>query len=445
MLTGSAIDERVSPQALVAAVLRFEVALARAQAVVGSISVEAAEAIEAAAADFTSDLAAIAAGGHAVGTPVIALLDQLGAHLDGRRPGARAWLHHGATSQDALDSGMVLCLAPLVKEAVACLERSRASAAVLARTHDHSPVLARTLLQAAGVTTFGFKAAQWSAAAGRAARRLSAAADRGLSIQLAGAIGTGQAFSSDWLALQQELARTLELRVPPGGSWQSARDEWMDVLVQMALATGVAAKIAGDVALMSQSEINEVSEPRPAGSMSSALPHKQNPVLAMRIRGCAHVVNGQAAALLGTLGAVEHERGLGAWQAELTLAPALVAHALSAVSTLATLLAGLRFHAGRALANIESTRGLVFADRAVAELSAIISRERALAIVERACEDARRTDSHLRDVLARVFDPLDDTGSSKADLVGAVERAFDLHPAVAAAARATDRALADAG
>jgi 3-carboxy-cis,cis-muconate cycloisomerase len=443
VLTGSAIDDRVSPQALLAAVLRFEVALARAQAAAAMIPAEAADAIEAAAADFTPDVPAIVAGGHGVGTPIIAFLEQLGAHVERRRPGSRAWLHHGATSQDALDSGMVLALAPLVREAVAGLARARAAAGALARAHDRTPILARTLLQAAGVSTFGFKAAQWGAAAGRAARRLAASADRGLSIQLAGAVGTGQAFSENWPAIQRELARALDLGVPRGGSWQSARDDWTDVLAQMAIATGVAAKIAGDVALMSQSEIGEVSEPRPAGAMSSAMPHKQNPVLAMRIRACAHVVNGHAAALLGTLGGVEHERGLGAWQAELGLAPALVAHALSAVLALATLLDGLQVHPDRALANIERTRGLVFADRAVEELSAVVSRERALAMVERACADAQRAGKHLREVLAQDASADQEMRRAGDAVLRALDRAFDPGPHMDAATRAAARALAD--
>jgi 3-carboxy-cis,cis-muconate cycloisomerase len=430
-LTGTAIDERVSPSALLVAIVRFEVALAREQAALGIIPADAAEAIDAAASGFVPDEAAVISGGHTVGTPVVALLDELGARVHAHRQGARRWLHHGATSQDALDSGIVIALSPLVREAIVWLGRSRAAAAALARTHERSPVLARTLLQAAGITTFGAKAALWSVALGRSERRLAAAADEGLAIQLAGGTGTGQAFSAEWPELQRRLARALGLGVARGGNWQSARDEWVGVLMQMALATAVAAKIAGDLALMSQTEIGEISEPAASGAMSTALPHKQNPVLAMRIRAAGLVVSGHAGVLLECLSRVEHERSLGAWQAELAVAPSLVAHALGALETLSTLLEGLVFHPERARGNIERTSGLIFADRAAAELAGVGPRQQALSIVERACREVRDTGVHLRDVLTREMD------------AEALERVFDPNPQIEASARAARRALAD--
>jgi 3-carboxy-cis,cis-muconate cycloisomerase len=375
---------------------------------------------------------------------MVALLDELGRSVDARRSGARRWLHHGATSQDALDSAMIMCLAPLVRESIACLGRSREAAAALARTHERSPILARTLLQAAGLTTFGAKAALWSAALGRSTRRVAAAADRGLSIQLAGPVGTGQMFGDDWIALQREVARALALGVPGGGAWQSVRDDWITLLVQLAGASAVATRIANDVALMCQSEIGEVSEPPAASPMSSALPHKQNPVLSMRIRACGLVVTGHAAAVLGTLASAEHERSLGAWQAELAVAPLLVAHASSALGTLAVLLEGLRFHADRARDNIDRTGGLIFADRAVAELSAVLPGDSARAYVDRACRDARATGSHLREALERLLE-LDGAGPPGERLREALTRALDPTSQVEASVRAARRALEEPG
>jgi 3-carboxy-cis,cis-muconate cycloisomerase len=288
------------------------------------------------------------------------------------------------------------------------------------------------------------KAALWAHSLERCRRRLAAAADLGLTIQLAGAIGTGQQFGTKWSALQDEIGRALGLRAPDGGSWQSGRDEWVDLLMQMAMATGVATKIAGDIALMNQAEVAEVSEPPVAGSTSSVLPHKQNPVLAMRIRASGLVVSGHAAAALQSLGAVEHERGLGAWQAELALAPALVAHALSALQALVSLLEGLRFHADRAHANVERLGGLIFADRALSEIAALVPGAEARAIVERACRETRESGEHLRAVLAR---DLADGGANRPtrdEVDAALERAFDPAPAIDTAVRAAGRALPEA-
>jgi 3-carboxy-cis,cis-muconate cycloisomerase len=144
------------------------------------------------------------------------------------------------------------------------------------------------------------------------------------------------------------------------------RDAWVNLLLQLAIAAGIAAKIAGDIALMAQSEIGEAVDPSSAEGRSSAMAHKRNPVLCMRIRACGHVVQGLAAGLLSTI-PVEQERGLGTWQAELALAPALVAHVVSALDGLAALLSGVRFDAARARRNIDETLGHVVDERAIAD------------------------------------------------------------------------------
>jgi 3-carboxy-cis,cis-muconate cycloisomerase len=178
-------------------------------------------------------------------------------------------------------------------------------------------------------------------------------------------VGTGAAFGKRWGAVRQDVARALGLRAGPA-SWQSMRDSWMNLLLQLALAAGIAAKIAGDIALMAQSEIGEAVDPSSVHGLSSAMPHKRNPVLCMRIRACGHVVQGLAAGLLSTIPG-EHERGLGTWQAELALAPALVAHAVSALDGLAALLSGVRFDAARARRNIDETLGRLLDERAIAD------------------------------------------------------------------------------
>jgi len=357
ILTGSACDQYLSRSSFVAAIVRFEAALARAQAAVGLVPADAAQAIGAAAREFSPDLDRIAAKGHEAGTPVVEILVQLGEAVEERRAGARRFLHVGATSQDALDTAMVLCVKPCVQLALEWLAASREAAFDLARKHAGTPVLARTLLQAAGITTFGATTANWGLALRRCEKRLREAAEEGLHVQLGGPVGTGAAFGDRWPELRTAVARELGLGAGPAGTWQSARDAWTNLLMQLGLATGFAAKIAGDLALMAQTEVGEVRDPSSASGLSSAMPHKRNPVLCLRIRSCGKVVEGLTAVLLSTI-VVEQERGLGTWQAELAIAPPLVSYAVSALGSLASLLRGLHFDAERANGNIDAARGL---------------------------------------------------------------------------------------
>ena len=445
MLTGTACDDHLSAGTYIAAILRFEVALARVEASVGLIPADAASAIEATAQDFEADPKAVATKGHLAGTPIVELLDQFGACLEQRMTGARAFLHWGATSQDALDTATALCLKPCVNQALTALQHAQLAAFELARQHASSPMLARTLMQAAGISTFGFKAAHWGAALARCERRLRDAADEGLCVQLGGSVGTGIAFGARWHELQSALASELGLAPPAIGTWHAARDGSVNLLVQLALATGIAVKIAGDIALMSQSEVGEAHEPSAEGGVSSAMPHKHNPVFCMRIRGCGHVVQGLTASLLSTM-AVEHERGLGTWQAELALAPSLVTYAVSALESLASLLQGLGFDAGRAQHNIEAMRGLVFADRAVSELATVLPRAVASNVVQAACRQVRESGGHLREALEHASRPHHaQLRSAERSLETILDAAFDPRPALEAATRATQRVLDEIG
>lgn len=441
ILTGTSCDDHLSAPAYVAAILRFEAALARVQAAMELIPADAAAAIEAATRDFKPDVEAVAAKGRLTGTPIVELLDQFGARLEQQSPDARGFLHFGATSQDALDTATVLCVKPCVNLALTALQQARLAAFGLARQHASSPMLARTLMQAAGISTFGFKAAHWGAGLARGERRLRDAADEGLSVQLGGPIGSGLAFGARWPELQSALANELGLQVAAAGTWHATRDVWVNLFMQLGVATGIAVKIAGDVALMSQSEVGEVHEPSAEAGVSSAMPHKRNPVLCMRIRGCGHVVQGLTAGLLSTM-AVEHERGLGTWQAELALTPSLVTYAVGALESLASLLQGLTFDARRAQHNIDAMRGLVFADRALSELVTVLPKAVASKVVEDACRQVHESGGHLREALRHASRPHQaQLRSSARSLETILDAAFDPRAAIEAAGRGTQRIL----
>jgi 3-carboxy-cis,cis-muconate cycloisomerase len=446
MLSGTSCDRHFSPRAFVSAILAFEAALARAEASLGLIPEDAAAAIRAAARDLVPDLDSITAKGTDAGTPVVELLAQLAARIETGVRGASAYLHLGATSQDALDTATVLCVKPCVSLALTALEEARRQALRLASEHAASPMLARTLMQAAGITTFGLKAATWGASLTRCERRVREAAGEGLSVQLGGAVGSGLMFGDRWEALRAAVACELDLATGPSGTWQAMRDGWANLLVQIGLATGVAAKIAGDLALMAQTEVGEIHEPASAKASarrgtSSALPHKQNPVLCMRILGCGHAVQGLTASLLPTL-AVEHERGLGTWQAELAIAPDLISYAVGALEALAELLKGLRFDGLRAQRNIDATCGLVFADQAMFQLARVLPRDVVSQAVGTACNRVRAEGGHLRDAIRHALEPHRAQGSQPELTVdAALAAAFDPAASIEAASRGTERIL----
>ncbi|TMF84960.1 MAG: 3-carboxy-cis,cis-muconate cycloisomerase [Chloroflexi bacterium] len=302
----------VSDEAWLRALLRFEAALARAEAKAGLIPVAVAEEIAAATSAGGFDLTGIGQRAAASGTPVVPLLEALRGRLS---PAGVQSLHRGATSQDAVDTALMLVARHGLELLAADLEGLAAAAAGLARTHRATAMAGRTLLQQALPTTFGLKAAGWLVAVLEAADRLESYRRSRLAVQLGGAAGTLADLGGSALAVRQALAEDLRL-AEPVLPWHTARARVGELGAALALAAGTAAKIALDVILLSQTEVAEVAEPAaPGRGVSSALPHKRNPVLSVEAVAAARGVQAQAGLLLGSL-VQPHERAAGEWQAE---------------------------------------------------------------------------------------------------------------------------------
>jgi 3-carboxy-cis,cis-muconate cycloisomerase len=416
--------------AIVQAMFRFEEALARAQAAHELIPNSAARAISAVCAASLYDIAALVHAGRRAGSLAIPLVQELTKTVALYDKEAANYVHFGSTSQDVIDTAMAI----VTRDALALLDRGigqlTATLLALAEQHADTPVLARTLMQPAQVSSFGFKAAGWAAPLVRARARLHSAADSAIQVQLGGAVGTLSAMPVRGAEVRQQVAADLGLACPPG-SWHTERDDWVRLGLEVAVLTGSLGKIATDLALMAQGEIGELAEPSDKGrGGSSAMPHKRNPVSAMIALAASHRTPHSAAALLGTM-CQQHERGLGNWQAELAAWPSLFLSAHGALAALNEAFAALQVNPQRMQANIAAQNGMVYGEALSGHLAVLVGRPAAHELVDewsRAAVVAGRT---LYEVAA-------DAAVNDARLRGKVDlaRLLSLFDPVAAAAPA---------
>ncbi|WP_433355249.1 3-carboxy-cis,cis-muconate cycloisomerase [Microtetraspora malaysiensis] len=441
--TGSAVEEATGDVAVLQAMLDAEAALARAQAALGMVPASAAEAIGAAADARLYDVRDIAVRAGAGGNPAIPLVADLTAAVARRAPEAAPYVHLGATSQDVVDTALMLVASRALPLIAADLGRAAAALARLAAEHRDTVLPARTLTQHAVPTTFGLKAAGWRALILDAMDRLSRLT---LPAQLGGAAGTLAAFheyagnpaAAEGLdvgvALLRRFAAETGLAEPPL-PWHVLRTPVADLGSALAFTAGALGKTAADVLVLTRTEIGELSEG--AGGGSSAMPHKSNPVRATLMAAAARQAPALAAVLLASL-AAEDERPAGAWHAEWPALRELLRVAGGAAANAAELAKGLRVHPGRMRADLDRTGGLLVAERLAAALTPALGRAAARAAVERASRraaaDGVGLDEVLRDErlpitedeLRRLLDPTAYLGSAPA----LTERALRRQPQV---------------
>ena len=382
--------------ALLAAMARFETALAQAEAKAGVIPAAAAAAIARAAGSTSFDAAAIASAARASGTIAIPFVDMLRARVRAEDPGAATFVHWGATSQDVSDTALVLCL--VAAERILEADHARLAEALrrIADKHAATVMLARTLLQPAAPTTFGLKAAGWLAESTRGYARISSAFRDACVVQFGGASGTLAALGPHGPEVASALAG--ELNVPlPDAPWHAHRDRLAALVAACGIYTGTLGKIARDLSLLMQDEVGEAFEP---GGGSSLMPHKRNPAACAIVLAAANRLPALVAAFLAGM-VQEHERGLGGWHAEAATVVAAVQATGSAVAALAGAIEGLRVDPERMRANIAGTRGAIFAERAMVLLAPSLGREHAGKIIASALADSRKDAGTFAELLAQ--------------------------------------------
>lgn len=354
-LSTSEILEAFSERHFVGAMLRFEASLTRAQARAGLIPQAAAQSIIGTCKVELFDVAKIVRESGRAGSIAIPLIKSLKETVALFNQEAADFVHHGATSQDVIDTALAL----VTRDALALIEADvrKAVAALLALADRHAddPMLARTLMQPASVTSFGFKCAGWAAPLVRSLQRLQAASAHALSLQLGGAVGTLAEMGDKGPAVIALMAEDLKLKAPLV-CWHTQRDEWVALGCELGLLVGSLGKIARDISLMSQYEVGELAEPSEAGrGGSTAMLHKRNPVACMVALAAAQRAPQRVAALLAAM-PQEHERALGHWQAELAEWPGLVMSAHGSARAMAQALPGLQVDTRRMLANLDAVR-----------------------------------------------------------------------------------------
>ncbi|MET7352572.1 3-carboxy-cis,cis-muconate cycloisomerase [Streptomyces mirabilis] len=423
---GSPAASATSDSAFLGALLNAEAALTRAQAGLGLAPDAAASAVSAVtAADL--DVRSIALRARGGGNPVIPLVADLTAAV-GKEYGP--YVHRGATSQDILDTALMLVARRTLDLILADLERTARALGRLAAAHRDTVMPGRTLTQHAVPTTFGLKAAGWRSLVLDARDRL---ARLRLPAQLGGAAGTLAAFAAfgaeDPGALVAAYAGELGL-VEPALPWHTLRTPIADLAGGLAFTAGALGKMAADVLTLSRTEIAEVAEG--SGGGSSAMPHKANPVAATVIAASARRAPGLAATLYGSMVA-EDERPAGAWHAEWEPLRELLRLVAGAAHDAAELVEGLRVNTDAMRDHLALTHGLIVSERLAVALAPVLGRARAKELLTRGAERAVAKNRPLVDVLGEepelkeldlveLTDPTRYTGSAGALTDRALER-----------------------
>jgi 3-carboxy-cis,cis-muconate cycloisomerase len=364
--------------------LDVEAALARAEARLGIVPPDAAEAIARAARLERLDLAALAAATRNTGYPVVGLVAQLSAAAGAE---AGRWTHWGATTQDIMDTAVVLQLREALALLRADLLATNAALARMAHAHRATVMAGRTHLQHALPTTFGCKVAVWLAPLLAMVERLDQLEPRALRLQFGGAAGTLASLGARGLEVQAALGEELRLPVPDI-PWHVARDGFAEVVAFCGLLTGALSKIATDVMLLMQTEVAEVNEPHaPGRGGSSTMPQKRNPIACEYILAQGRGVHALVPQMLAAM-AQDQERGTGPWQAEpLALGQALLlTH--GALAQARFLAEGLVVDPGRMRRNLAATGGLIAAEQVMMGLAPLLGRAEAHHAVKHACDVA---------------------------------------------------------
>lgn len=393
-----ALDKHFTDEARIQGMLDFEAALARAQAECGIVPPSQAQIITGKCRADNFDFVGIAKDAALSGNlaiPLIRKLTELVAHED---KDAARFVHWGATSQDAIDTGFVLQVRGALGLIDEDLSRLSDTLVALAQKHRATPVVARTWMQQALPTTFGFIVAGWLGAITRHRKRLAEIKSRILTLQFGGAVGTLAALGGRGAEVGKALAEELQLSLP-AMPWHTHRDRVVELATTLGMCTGTFGKIARDISLHTQTEIAELFEPYVEGrGGSSTLPHKRNPVTCAVVLAAATRLPGLVATLLSAM-PQEEQRGLGGWHAEWETLPEIVRLSGGALHHLAEMLPGLEVDAERMRKNLEMTNGLIFAEAVTMALGDRMGKMPAHLLIEAACKKAREQNRHLKVVL----------------------------------------------
>ncbi len=414
------INQLFSDKNEVVKLLLVEAALAEAQAECGIIPENAAQVIVSCCNVNFIDIEKLKNDVELGGNIAIPLVRQLTAVVKSKDAEAAKFVHLGATSQDIIDTATML----LIKEYSIWLKKNvrilKKLLINITSEYRDTVMIGRTLLQQASPITFGLKTAYWLESIARSEERILQSLDRITVVQLSGAVGS----ANTNISKQVQLSFAKKLNLQSSASWHTSRDniaEWASVL---GILTGSIGKIAKDVSLLMQTEVGEVLEGKEEGKGgSSAMPHKRNPVTCAAIIANAARTPHLVASMMSIM-QQEHERSAGLWHAEWEVLTQLMGLTAGAIEKSIGLIAGLEIDKERMLANLEITKGLIYAENVTLALAAKIGKTNAHELVEKACKKALAENKHLKEVLTEMnvevsdlsslFNPENSIGNSKA-------------------------------
>ncbi len=423
LFTHSSTSTILSDAQFVANMLHVEAALARVQAKLGIIPADYGELIAAAAESLNVDWERLAVETERAGVPVIELVRQLREHVGGD---AASYVHWGATSQDIMDTALVLQIRAVLENIDASLHRLISGLIRLAREHRHTLMVGRTHAQPAVPITFGLKVAGWIAPNLRHQERLQELKPRLLIVQFGGAAGTLASLDKRGVEVRDALANELGLAAPLL-AWHTQRDTLVEFANWLSLVTGTLAKMAQDVILMAQSEVGELRETSDLErGGSSTMPQKQNPVISEIIIAAARTNASLLSAMHNAL-IQEHERGTHGWQVEWIVLPQMMSLMAAALDKAVFLSENLVVDSGHMRRNIDATQGLMLSEAISLALTPHLGRAEAKRLVKLAGMHAVQEERHLVDVVRELTDtPLDWTGlKDESDYLGVSDLLID--------------------
>lgn len=387
MLRGSPLTDWFSDAQRVQGMLDFEAALVRAQAACGFVPAAAVGPIVNACQHTQIDFSALGLAAANAGNLAIPLVKQLTARVKAQDAEAARYVHWGATSQDAIDSGLVLQLRGALDDTDQLLQRLIDAFAQQAQRYQHTVMPGRTWMQHALPVTFGLKLAGTLDALLRWQQRLREIRPRVLVLQFGGAAGTLDSLKADGPPVAVQLATILQLALPDT-PWHSQRDRLLEVGAWFAGLCGTLGKFANDFSLLMQTEVAEVGEPVAEGrGGSSTMPHKRNPIACSAILTAAQRTPGLVATLYASQ-IQQHERALGGWQAEWETLPELLMLVGGALAQSESLVRDMQVFPQKMRADLDITHGLIMAEAVTLALAAFIGKADAHHCIEALCRRA---------------------------------------------------------
>lgn len=375
--------------------LDVEAALARAQARLGIIPAGAAEEINRRARAEAIDMEKLRDGTRLVGYPILPLIQQLAALCEGEAGG---YVHWGATTQDIMDTAVVLQLRDALHYLTRDLNALIDILCALAQRHSRTVMAGRTHGQHALPITFGFKVAVWIDELRRHSERFAACRSRLLRCQLGGAAGTLASLGSDGWKVHQALAEELQLDPAPI-TWHTARDNLCEFVALCSMLSATLGKMANEVASLQKTEVAEVSEAFvPGKGSSSTMPQKRNPILCEMVVGLARLMTQPVATMLAAM-MPEHERAMGEWHIEWAAIPQTCCFTAAALHHSLAIFDGLTVSAEAMQKNLALTQGHIVAEAVQMRLATHIGRHRAHDLMYKACLITDQNGQSLRSVL----------------------------------------------